>query len=489
MVPAEQRLHAGDAVVGQIHERLIVEFETVLRERLAQFAFEAEPLAHGLVHLRLEQADGAAPLGLRLVEGEVGLLEEALDILRDIARGQGDADAHPDLDDDPVEGVGRGDHLDQALGQCRGPGRILDAGEHGELVAPEPRHHVVAAHMAPQPLGHRPQQVIADRVAEAVVDRLEPVEVEAEHGERRLGVGAQRLDPLGADLAQAGAVGQVGEAVVAGHVDDARLVAPPLGDVLEGRHPAAALGHGPVGHGDDPPVGEFAQHRFRPVSGQRRAGAFADRVDRDAALVAPDRHQRLDDGALAHADMDGVLGEAEDLQVAPVPHQEPLPRIEHAQALAHVLQGGVEAPVLLAELGMGLDQGDPGPVLLADVAADAPVAQELALGREDRATADLEPARRAVGMAVDVGQLAERAARGDRLAIGGEARPLLLADQGRPRGPDQALRAAAQQALGPGGDGAESILGIGGPEPIEGDSRQLFDVIQRHGITVGGPDL
>jgi hypothetical protein len=73
----------------------------------------------------------------------------------------------------PVEAVGRGDHGDQALGQHDRSGRILDAGDHREFVAPEPGHHVVAAHVPPQPLGHRPQQGIAHRVAEAVVDRLE----------------------------------------------------------------------------------------------------------------------------------------------------------------------------------------------------------------------------------------------------------------------------------------------------------------------------
>jgi PAS domain S-box-containing protein len=37
---------------------------------------------------------------------------------------------------------------------------------------------------------------------------------------------------------------------------------------------------------------------------------------RGAALVAPARHQHLDDGALAHADMDRVVGQAEDPQVS-----------------------------------------------------------------------------------------------------------------------------------------------------------------------------
>jgi hypothetical protein len=102
--------------------------------------------------------------------------------------------------------------------------------------------------------------------------------------------------------------------------------------------------------------------------------------------------------------------------------------------------------------------------------------------------ADLEPARRAVGMAIDVGQVAERAAGGDRLAVLREVRLLPGQGQGLARAPDQALRRAAQKALGTGGKIAETVLGIGGPEPVEGDPRQFFKVVQGHGTTVGVPD-
>ena len=54
----------------------------------------------------------------------------------------------------------------------------------GELVAAEPRHQITLAH-ATQAIARLTcfSSAVADRMAEAVVDGLEAVEVEAEHGE------------------------------------------------------------------------------------------------------------------------------------------------------------------------------------------------------------------------------------------------------------------------------------------------------------------
>ena len=66
---------------------------------------------------------------------------------------------------------------------------------------------------AEQAAGQLAQQLVADLVAEGVVDVLEPVDVEEEHGDRRP-VGPLQL---GVDeLVQVRPVGQLGEVVVAG---------------------------------------------------------------------------------------------------------------------------------------------------------------------------------------------------------------------------------------------------------------------------------
>ncbi len=83
-----------------------------------------------------------------------------------------------------------------------------------------------------------PEQLVADRMAERVVDALEVVEVEIEH-RHRLGGLLHARQPLGHLLAQQHAVGKLRQRVVARHVRDALFGAMALGDVLVDRDPAA----------------------------------------------------------------------------------------------------------------------------------------------------------------------------------------------------------------------------------------------------------
>ena len=70
------------------------------------------------------------------------------------------------------------------------PGRA-GRGDDGEFVAAEPRHQVVAAQRLGEALGHAADQLVADRVAERVVDVLEVIEIDVEHGGRRRAVAAR----------------------------------------------------------------------------------------------------------------------------------------------------------------------------------------------------------------------------------------------------------------------------------------------------------
>ena len=104
---------------------------------------------------------------------------------------------------------------------------------------------------------------IADRVAERIVDVLEAVEVETEHGQALALLHAVER-PLHA-LAQQHAVGQLGQDVVVRHVRDARLDAAILGHVLVRREPALVR-HRLMLDGDDAPVAELADLGHRPVA-------------------------------------------------------------------------------------------------------------------------------------------------------------------------------------------------------------------------------
>ena len=197
------------------------------------------PRLHAGVHLRLEEAIDAAAVGLGAVERHVGVLQELVGVGA-VGGRERDADAGVDHHHVAVNVVGRADRLGDAPGQPLRVGGIGDVGlDDGELVAADARDGVGFAHAAAQPAGHHPQQLVAGRMAERVVDVLELVEIETQHREplAALDMGQRFAEAL----AQQQAVRQVGESVVARHVGDLHFRAPPLGDVLVGRDPAAAV--------------------------------------------------------------------------------------------------------------------------------------------------------------------------------------------------------------------------------------------------------
>jgi len=70
--------------------------------------------------------------------------------------------------------------------------------QHGELVPAKAGGHVGGAQAALEPPGRGHQKLVAGRVAEAVVDVLEVVQVDEQHGHVALaGAGQGVLDPLG----------------------------------------------------------------------------------------------------------------------------------------------------------------------------------------------------------------------------------------------------------------------------------------------------
>ena len=113
---------------------------------------------------------------------------------------------------------------------------------------PEPGGQVVGAQGRLDALGHRDQHLVAGAVAVAVVDRLEAVEVEVEHGDEAPGP----VQLAGQALEELGPVGQV------------------RSGCRGGRRARAAPGSG-AARGPGPPAGRPA--RRRPA---RRAMAARD---------------------------------------------------------------------------------------------------------------------------------------------------------------------------------------------------------------------
>ncbi len=125
-----------------------------------------------------------------------------------------------------------GDSGDDLLGQRFRRGRLFAVGrDDGELVAAEPRHEGAADRLL-QAARDFAKQVVADDVAEHVVDLLEAVDVERHQREGRAVLG-RALDGRAEALVEGGAVRQAGERVVMHHVRDLRFRALAVGAVLD----------------------------------------------------------------------------------------------------------------------------------------------------------------------------------------------------------------------------------------------------------------
>ena len=199
------------------------------------------------------------------------------------------------------------------------------------------------AHAAPHAVGGGLQEEVADRVAERIVDALEVVEVEAEDADR-LGAPPVRQDLFHA-LVEGSAVQKIGECVVVGEVPDLLLGEPPLGDVLEGRD-EAPVGYRPIVDGDASAVGQVLDHRRRLVLADvlLRQGERAFGVD----VVRP-RAFRQHRGN-RHAGLEGLGRHPVDLRKSRIGDHQLAVGVEHAEALGHVGQRGVQPELALPDL-------------------------------------------------------------------------------------------------------------------------------------------
>jgi hypothetical protein len=185
----------------------------------------------------------------------------------DLQRGAADPEREPQL----LQQLG-GDRLRGRAAVVR---QILQ--QQHELVAAVPREQAHGANTVLQPARDRAQQLVAGRVAERVVDRLEVVQVEVEQRDRRAGA-AGAGDRVLEALFEQRTVGEPGQAVVVGEVRQLLLAAVARGHVggdADHRRPAiVAVAHRRVGDVED----QLADlHQPRDVlAGECPAGRIGD---------------------------------------------------------------------------------------------------------------------------------------------------------------------------------------------------------------------
>jgi hypothetical protein len=317
--PAQQRLHTVDAPRAGVDDRLVVQRQFPARYGRPQRRRQFDARQRRRVHHGPEADVAVLAGGLRHVHRQVGVAQDVVGGRGPAARG--DTDTRRDLDRHvgrgreadrfaqgrhrPVGDVGRGGRATGGPVAPRwpGPAAATRPDEDGELVPAEPGDQVAGAAHAPQPVRDDAQQLVAGGVAVAVVDRLEPVEVEHEDGEvlaRRVVVGCGHLlQALGEQVA----VGQAGERVVVGLVGQVlgRLLEPVrqvpcrrqrLGLVLQQQH---VVDHG-VGRG------EVVEGQAQPLQGggvghPRRTDEEQHPVEVVVEHLAAQRHVLVGDAA------------------------------------------------------------------------------------------------------------------------------------------------------------------------------------------------
>ncbi len=187
MHPPHQRLKPRDLTV-ETDLGLVVQLHLVRVERPPQIPQQAQPVRGVGVPLGLVDLY-ARTVPLRLVHRDVRAAQQSLGV-EGVVGEDGDARAGLQDEGEPVEverGAERGDKVAGDPG--RGRGGVGDGQQHGELVTAEPRGLRPARQRHPQPVRDLQQQPVTGEMAQGVVDRPEPVEVDEHEG----GLGADAL--------------------------------------------------------------------------------------------------------------------------------------------------------------------------------------------------------------------------------------------------------------------------------------------------------
>ena len=138
------------------------------------------------MHAGVEHRRRAAVARLGVVHGDVGIAQHVFGVgVPTFARRDADAGRHHDFV--TVEVHRSREAFLHALHDRRDRVWLNVVEEYGELITTKPCGEVGFAQPGAQPLSHLRQQLIADEMAERVVDELEAVEVEEHDGVTRRG--------------------------------------------------------------------------------------------------------------------------------------------------------------------------------------------------------------------------------------------------------------------------------------------------------------
>ncbi len=177
MVPTQERLETCDAARGNFYERLIIDLELSVDERAPEIMLEIPARLHSVIHLGDEPSVLSASLRFRLIERHIGIHEKLIRLKTVFGRKR-----HPDTRSDAnlmrsnVKRLIKRGH--QPVSQFSCALRIRDTDlDDSKFVPSNSRNEVRLSDTILQTLRNLSQERIAHCVSQAIVDRLEPIEV------------------------------------------------------------------------------------------------------------------------------------------------------------------------------------------------------------------------------------------------------------------------------------------------------------------------
>ena len=175
-----------------------VKSQLLALDREPQLLLEAVALEHGLTHARVEHLEVTLAVGLGLVHRDVRVADQLIGGCgAAVTRGDAATDVHRHALRADVDRKNERVHDPLRDGDRGGLGVVAVLDHHRELVPAEARDQVLGPQAGTQARRDRHEQLVAGRVPEAVVDRLEVVEVDEQHRELAAAIGERTLDLVG----------------------------------------------------------------------------------------------------------------------------------------------------------------------------------------------------------------------------------------------------------------------------------------------------
>ena len=212
VLPAEQRFDACEAARLGRDQRLVMQQQLVPFDGVEQRVLHRQSAARARTHLCAIHDEAVSAARLGLVHRRIGVLEQRL---RFGARVRRDADSYGDGDVErlPIDRKRLFQRTQAALGDRHRRGGILKPGkEEHELVASPPCEGIAFSNARFELGSDELEQRVAHAVSERVVDVLEAVDVDHQHGEHRaLAAGLRK--PAGEALVEQEPVRQRGQMI------------------------------------------------------------------------------------------------------------------------------------------------------------------------------------------------------------------------------------------------------------------------------------